>query len=45
MKNDIVRKTVYDELVIKVNAMNTNNLVKKIDYNTKFDEIEKNTQS
>ena len=45
MKNDIVRETVYDELVIKVNAMNTNNLVKKADYNKKFDEIEKNTQS
>ena len=44
VKNDVVKKTVYDELVIKFNAIqttDTSNLVKKSDYNTKINEIEK----
>ena len=44
VKNDVVKKTVYDELVKKVNAVQTtdnSNLVKKSDYNKKFNKIEK----
>ena len=44
VKNDVVKKTVHDELVIKFNAIqttDTSNLVKKSDYNTKINEIEK----
>ena len=43
VKNDVVKKTEYHELVKKVNNTNTTNtcnLVKKIDYNTKISEIE-----
>ena len=29
MKNDVVKKAVYDELVKKVNPVDTSNLVKK----------------
>ena len=42
--NDDVKKTVYNELVKKVNAIqttDTSNLVKRIEYNTKIGEIEK----
>ena len=42
----MVKKDVNDELVKKVNAIwtaDTNNLVKKTDYNTKIGEIEKKT--
>ena len=38
-KNEAIKKTVYDELVKKVNAVrtaDTSNLVKKTHYNTKF---------
>ena len=44
VKNDAVKMTEYDELVKKVNAIqttDTSNLVKKTDYNTKISEIEK----
>ena len=44
VKNNIVKKTDYDELVKKVNviqAIDTSNLVEKTDYNTKIIEIEK----
>ena len=43
MENDVVKETVYDELVKKVNAIQTNdasNLVRKADYDTKIVEIE-----
>ena len=40
VKNDVVKKTVYDKLVAKVNNIDTNGLVKTIDYNTKITEIE-----
>ena len=40
VKNDVVKKTVYDKLVAKVNNIDTNGLVKTIDYNTKITETE-----
>ena len=43
-KNDVVKKAEYDELVKKVSAIqniDTSNLVRKTDYNTKINEIEK----
>ena len=40
VKNDVVKKTVPDKLVAKVNNINTSGLVKKADYNTKLTEIE-----
>ena len=40
VKNDVVKKTVYDEFVAKVNNIDTSGLVKKTDYNTKVSEIE-----
>ena len=39
VKNDAVKKTVYDKLVAKVNNIDTSGLVKKTDYNTKIREI------
>ena len=44
VKNEVVKKTVYNELFKKGNAIqvvNAGNLVKKADYNTKIAEIEK----
>ena len=40
VKNDVVKKTVYDKLVAKVDNINTSGLVKKTDYNSKTTEIE-----
>ena len=40
VKNDVVKKTVYDKFVAKVNNIDTSGLVKKTDYNTKISEIE-----
>ena len=45
MKIEVIQKTVYEELIKKVNSIqttDTNSLVKKADYNTKIAEIEKN---
>ena len=39
-KNDVVKNTVYDKLVAKVNKFDTSGLVKKTDCNTKIAEIE-----
>ena len=39
-KNDVLKKTVYDKLVAKVNNIDTSGLVKKTDYYTKISEIE-----
>ena len=39
VKNEVVKKYVSDELVRKVNAIDSSVLVKKIDYNTKINEI------
>ena len=41
LKNDVVKKTVYDKLATKVNNIDTSGLVKKTDYNTKVTELEK----
>ena len=44
VKNEVVKKTVYDELVKKVNPIQAGNagiLIKKADYNTKIYIIEK----
>ena len=40
VKNDVVKKTVYDKLVAKVDNIDTSGLVKKADYDTKISEIE-----
>ena len=40
VKNDVIKKTVYDKFVAKVNNIDTSGLVKKTDYNTKIIEIE-----
>ena len=43
VKNKFVKKSEYNELVTKPNAIqttDTSNLVKKADYNTKINEIE-----
>ena len=39
VKNEVVKKTEYHELVNKVNAIDTSKLAKKIDYNTKIKDI------
>ena len=40
VKNDVIKKTVYDKLVAKVDNIDTSGVVKKTDYNTKITEIE-----
>ena len=40
VKNDVIKKTVYDKLVAKVDNIDTSGLVEKTDYNTKITEIE-----
>ena len=40
VKNDVVKKTVYDKLVAKVNNIDTSGLLQKTDFNTKITEIE-----
>ena len=40
VKNDVVKKTVYDKLVVKVANIDASALVKKTDYSTKITEIE-----
>ena len=40
VKNDVVKKTVYDKLVPKVDNIDTSGLVKETDCNTKITEIE-----
>ena len=42
VKNDVVKKTKYNELIKKVNNISTtdaSNLVRKTDYNTKISEV------
>ena len=41
VKTDVVKKTVHDKLVAKVNNIDTSCLVKKTNYNTKITELEK----
>ena len=40
VRNDVVKKTVYDKLVSKVNNIDTNNFVLKTNFNTKFPGLE-----
>ena len=40
VKNDVVKKVVYDKLVAKVNNIDTNDFVLKTNYNTKITESE-----
>ena len=42
VKNDVVKKTVYDKLVAKVNSIDTRTFVLKTKYNTDKSEIENN---
>ena len=41
VKNDVVKKTVYDKLVAKVNNIDTNDFVLKTKYRTDKTELEK----
>ena len=41
VKNDIVKKTVYDKLVVKVNSIDTSTFVLKTKYNMDKTELEK----
>ena len=41
VKNDVVKEAEYDELVKKVNPIDTSDLIKKADYNTTIVEVEK----
>ena len=40
VKNDVVKKTVYDKLVAKVNAIDTSDFVLKTDYDMDKSELE-----
>ena len=40
VKNDVVKKTVYDKLVTKVNYVDTSDFVLKTIWNTKITELE-----
>ena len=40
VKNDVVKKTVYDKLVAKVNNTDTSDFVLKTNFNTKFNGLE-----
>ena len=40
VKNDVVKKTVYDKLVAKVNNIDTSDFVLKTNYNTDKTELE-----
>ena len=41
MQNDVVKKTVYDKLVTKVDNIDTSGFVLKTKYNTDKTELEK----
>ena len=41
VKNDVVKKTVYNKLVAKVNSIDTSRFVLKTSYNTNKKELEK----
>ena len=40
VKNDVVKKTVYDKLVAKVNSIDTSGFVLKTNYDTDKNELE-----
>ena len=41
VKNDVIKKTVYDKLVAKANSINTSAFILKTKYNTDKTELEK----
>ena len=41
VKNDVVKKTVYDQLAAKINNIDTNDFVLKTKYQTDKTELEK----
>ena len=41
LKNDVVKKTVYDKLVAKVNSIDNSGFFLQIKYNTDKSELEK----
>ena len=41
LKNDVIKKAVYDKLVAKVNNIDTSDFVLKTKYNTDKTELEK----
>ena len=41
VKNDVVKKTIYDQLVAKVNNINISDFVLKTEYNANKTELEK----
>ena len=43
VKNDVVKKAVYDKLVAKVNNIDTSEFVLKTKYQTDKAELDKNT--
>ena len=43
VKNDLVKKTVYEKLVAKVNRINTSGLVLKPKFDTDKSDLEKKT--
>ena len=43
LKNDVVKKAVYDKLVAKVNNININDFILKTMYNTNKTELENKT--
>ena len=43
VKNDVVKKTVYDKLVAKVNSIDTSRFVLKTKYNTDKTELKRKT--
>ena len=42
-KNDVIKKTVYNKLVAKVNSVDTSRFVLKTKYDTDKTELEKNS--
>ena len=45
VKNDVIKKTVYDKLVAKVNNIDTNDFVLKTNNNTDKTELEKEVRN
>ena len=43
-KNEVVKKTVYDKLITKVNNIDTSGIVLKTKYNTDKSDFEKKNQ-
>ena len=43
VKDEVFKKTKYDELVEKVNAIDTTRFIQKTNYNAKINEVKGNT--